>query len=102
MDYGAIIIEGRYPILIDFVKEHGYAYSYIRKFETEVRVVLRMRKSQTWVSYKDLYKQCCDVGYGSKYLRSKKSLLGLVAQFDPRGIFPGGPGIFSNFIRQDA
>lgn len=92
----------RYPILIGFLKEHGYAHSYIRKFETEVRVILRMIETQTWVSYEDLYKQHCDAGYGSKYLRSKKSILGLVAQFDIQGIFPGGPGIFSNFVRQNA
>jgi integrase len=95
-------LKERYPILIGFLKKHGYAHSYIRKFETEVRVILRMRKKQTWVSYEDLYKQYCEIGYGSKYLRSKKSILGLVAQFDTWDIFPGGPGIFSNFVRQDA
>lgn len=92
----------RYPILIGFLKEHGYAHSYIRKFETEVRVILRMIETQTWVSYEDLYKQHCDAGYSSKYLRSKKSILGLVAQFDIQGILPGGLGIFSNFVRQNA
>lgn len=91
-----------YPILIDFLKEHGYAHSYIRKFETEARVILHLIETQAWVSYEDLYKRYCDTGYGSRYLRSKKSILGLVAQFDIQGIFPGGPGIFSNFVRQNA
>lgn len=97
-----LLLRERYPILIGFLKEHGYTHSYIRKFETEVRVILHLIESQAWVSYEDLYKQHCNAGYGPQYLRSKKSILGLVAQFDTQGIFPGGPGLFSNFVRQNA
>ena len=41
--------------LIAYLREHGYSKGYIRKMETEMRVVVRMQENNEWTSYYDHY-----------------------------------------------
>ena len=36
--------------LIAYLREHGYSKGYIRKMETEMRVVVRMQENDEWIS----------------------------------------------------
>jgi len=41
------------------------------------------------------------MNYGPTYFNSKKSILGLIEQFDTKDVYPGGPGICTRFGRED-
>jgi hypothetical protein len=96
-----IPLREKYPRLLAFLKDRGYSKAYIRKFKTEIKVILHLKDRNEWGSYNDLFHRYRAMGYGPKYIVSKKSILGLIEQFDTKDMYPGGPGIYTHF-GQDA
>lgn len=96
-----IPLKDKYPRLLSFLKDRGYSKTYIRKFKTEINVILHLMGTDEWVSYKDLFHRYNAMGYGPAYFDSKKSILGLIEQFDTKDIYPGGPGICTRFGQED-
>lgn len=85
--------------LIVYLQEHGYSEDYLRAMKTEMRVVVRMQEKGVWSTYREHYLHYAETFKSSTYLRRKKSIVGLLEQFDVRGIYPSGPGILSSFMR---
>jgi integrase len=96
-----IPLREKYPRLLAFLKDRGYSKAYIRKFKTEIKVILHLKDRNEWGSYNDLFHRYRAMGYGPKYIVSKKSILGLIEQFDTKDMYPGGPGIYTHFGQED-
>ena len=96
-----IPLREKYPRLLAFLKDHGYSKAYMRKFKTEIKVILHLMDTNEWGSYNDLFHRYSVMGYGPEYFDSKKSILGLIEQFDTKDIYPGGPGIYTHFGQED-
>ena len=96
-----IPLKDKYPCLLAFLKDRGYSQAYICKFKTEIKEILHLEDTNEWGSYNDLFHRYSVMGYGPKYFISKKSILGLIEQFDTKDIYPGGPGIFTHFGQKD-
>jgi integrase len=85
--------------LITYLQAQGYSKGYLRVMRTEMRVVVRMQENGEWTSYREHYQHYADTITSSAYLRTKRSIVGLLEQFDIRGIYPSGPSVFSSFMR---
>lgn len=96
-----ISLRDKYPRLLTYLKDHGYSKTYTRKFKTEVKVILHLVDTGEWVSYENLLHRYGSMNYGPTYFNSKKSILGLIEQFDTKDVYPGGPGICTRFGRED-
>jgi integrase len=96
-----IKLRDKYPCLLTFLRDNGYSKSYIRKFKTEIKAILRLMDINEWDSYSSLFLRYSAMGYGATYFRNKKSVLGLIEQFDAKDKYPGGPGIFTRFGQED-
>ncbi len=89
----------KFTKLIAYLQEHGYTKEYLRKMRTEMRVVVRMQENGEWTTYREHYLHYAETFTSPSYLRSKRSIVGLLEQFDLRGIYPSGPSVFSSFMR---
>lgn len=85
--------------LIAYLQEHGYSKEYLRAIKTEMRVVIRMQENGEWISYREHYLHYAETISSFSYLRSKRSIVGLLEQFDVRGIYPSGPSVYSSFMK---
>ena len=85
--------------LIDYLQEHGYSKEYLKSMRTEMRVVVRLQEHGEWRGYREHYLQYAGSITSSGYLRRKKSIVGLLEQYDVRGIYPSGPGNLSLFMK---
>jgi len=85
--------------LIDYLQEHGYSKEYLKSVRTEMRVVVRLQEHGEWRGYREHYLQYAGSITSSGYLRRKKSIVGLLEQYDVRGIYPSGPGNLSLFMK---
>ncbi len=95
-------IKDKSPTLIRHMEELGYSKTYIRSYKAVINDVARLQQEGKWNSYEDYY-----MTYFSEYKhpaqkKSKKSIIGLVKQFDENNILCGGPGICSNFLRTNS
>ena len=81
------------------MQEQGYSKGYIRKMQTEMRVVVRLQESNEWTTYREHYLFYAETLSSPSYLRCKRSIIGQLEQFDIRGIYPSGPGIYSSFMK---
>ena len=91
----------KFARLIAYLREHGYSKGYIRKMETEMRVVVRMQENDEWTSYNEHYLHYAKTFKSPSYLRCKRSIVGLLEQFDVRGVYPSGPNVYSSFMREN-
>lgn len=81
------------------MQEHGYSKGYLRKMRTEMRVVVRMQENGEWTTYREHYLHYAETLTSHSYLRSKRSIVGLLEQYDLRGTYPSGPCVRTSFMR---
>lgn len=82
------------------MQEHGYTKEYLRKMRTEMKVVVRLQEAGKWTSYREHYLHYAETITSTSYLRCKKSIVGLLEQYDIRGIYPSGPCVRTSFMRE--
>lgn len=76
--------------LISFMEEKGYSTRYIQNLNLEINRILKKAGDNKWESYADIYHDYLLLPYSDKHLKSKRTILGVLEQFDVYGIFPGG------------
>lgn len=76
--------------LISFMKDRGYSERYIQNLRLEISRILKKDGKNNWNSYADIYNDYLQSLYSDKYLKQKRTILGVLEQFDVYGIFPGG------------
>lgn len=76
--------------LISFMENKGYSKRYIQNLKLEISRILKKAGNNNWHSYADIYKDYLLLPYSDKHLKQKRTLLGVLEQFDVYGIFPGG------------
>jgi integrase len=81
-------LQTRVPILLSYLKEKGYSQIYIDRFRRAIKQVLKLRMQDSGVTYADIYQLSVEKGLSAPTLRHKRSILGLIEQFDIKGIFP--------------
>lgn len=89
----------KFARLTAYLQDQGYSKDYLRAMKTEMRAVVRLQEDGEWTGYREHYLHYAETITSSAYLRRKKSIVGLLEQFDVRGIYPSGPGVLSLFMR---
>ena len=88
-----------YGELISFMEKNGYSEHYVRLFREEIRHILSHAEGSRWESYRDIYLDYLKSPHSENYLRSKRTIIGALEQFDIFGRFPDGRRRHSLFER---
>ncbi|GHT37131.1 hypothetical protein AGMMS49574_29640 [Bacteroidia bacterium] len=81
-------LQTRTPILLSYLKEKGYSQIYIDRFRRAIKQILKLRLQDPGITYADIYQLSVEKGLTVSTLRHKRSILGLIEQFDVKGMFP--------------
>ena len=81
-------LQTRTPILLLYLKEKGYSQIYIDRFRRTIKQILKLRLQDSGITYAEIYQLSVEKGLTVSTLRHKRSILGLIEQFDLKGIFP--------------
>jgi Site-specific recombinase XerD len=81
-------LQTKTPILLSYLKEKGYSQIYIDRFRRTIKQVLKLKAQDSSITYADIYQLSVEKGLAASTLRHIRSILGLIEQFDIRGIFP--------------
>jgi integrase len=81
-------LQTKVPVLLSYLEENGYSRIYINRFRREIKQVLKLRTQDSGITYADIYQLSVEKGLTASTLRHKRSILGLIEQFDVKGIFP--------------
>lgn len=83
-------LKEHYGELISFMEDKGYSKRYIQNIRLEVNCILKKAGNcNNWNSYADIYNDYLLLPYSEKHLKQKRTILGVLEQFDVYGIFPG-------------
>lgn len=75
--------------LISHMKVHGYSENYIHTVQIEINRILLHEKDNPWDSHKDIYRDYESFPHSKRSLLRKATLIGMIANFDLKGIYPG-------------
>lgn len=75
--------------LISYMEEKGYSKNYIHTVQIEIDRVLLHEKDNSWDSYQDIYRDYESSPRSKRSLLRKATLIGLIANFDLEGLYPG-------------
>ena len=81
-------LEEHYHELLDFLEANHYSPSYIQKFKTVIRNILKDPKRKKWESYRGIYLEYAKSTYSEQYLRHMRTVIGALEQFDLYGKYP--------------
>lgn len=81
-------LQTRTPILLSYMREKGYSQIYIDRFRRAIKQILELRAKNPAITYAGIYQLSVKKGLATSTLRHKRSILGLIEQFDVKGIFP--------------
>ena len=82
-------LQTKFPILLSYMKEKGYSQIYIDRFRRAIKQVLNLRRQNSGITYADIYQLSAEKGLATLSLQHKRSIFGIIEQFDVKGIFPG-------------
>jgi len=92
-------LEEHYHELLDFLEANHYSPSYIQKFKTVIRNILKDPKRKRWESYRGIYLEYAKSSHSEQYLRHMRTVIGALEQFDLYGKYPNGRRRHSLFGR---
>lgn len=92
-------LEEHYNELLDFLEANHYSTSYIQKFKTIIKNILKDPRKERWDSYRDIYLEYAKSPHSEQYLRHMRTFIGALEQFDHYGKYPDGRRRHSLFGR---
>ena len=92
-------LEEHYHEFLDFLEANHYSPSYIQKFKTVIRNILKNSKRKRWDSYRSIYLEYAKSPHSEQYLRHMRTAIGALGQFDLYGKYPDGRRRHSLFGR---
>lgn len=81
--------------LFSYMEGAGYSEIYINRFRKEINRILRESEASKWNSYTDIYLEFTKKSNSKHYLRSKRSIIGIIEQFDLYNMYPDGSRRYS-------
>lgn len=78
-----------HQLLLAHMKKIGYSESYIHSVQIEINRILLYEKDHSWNSYQDIYQDYASAPHSERSLLGKATLLGMIAHFDLKGLYPG-------------
>lgn len=79
-------LQERYPELISHMRKIGYSEVYIAKLECEIQRIILHAEKKGWKSYTDIYLEYTKTSQSSYSLQGKKTLLGIIENFENLGL----------------
>ena len=76
--------------LILHMEGKGYSKKYIHTVQLEIDRILLHGKDNFWDSYLDIYHDYESFPHSKRSLLRKATLIGMIANFDLKGLYPGG------------
>lgn len=92
-------LEEHYHELLDFLEANHYSPSYIQKFKTVIRNILKDSKMKGRESFRGIYLEYAKGSHSEQYLRHMRTVIGALEQFDLFGKYPNGRRRHSLFGR---
>ncbi len=92
-------LKEHYGELVLFMEKNGYSEHNVRLFREEICHILRYAESNSWESYRDIYLDHLKSLHSENNLRNKRTVIGVLEQFDVFGRFPDGRCRHSLFER---
>ncbi|MCB2361044.1 tyrosine-type recombinase/integrase [Clostridium estertheticum] len=92
-------LEEHYHELLDFLETNHYSPSYIQKFKTVIKNILKDPKRKNWESYRGIYLEYAKSSHSEQYLRHMRTVIGALEQFDLFCKYPNGRRRHSLFGR---
>jgi integrase len=77
-----------YSKLISYMETDGYSKTYIGRIKREIKKILSSTNSNEVSCYTDIYQEYAKTSYALDYLREKRTIIGLIEQFDIHGRYP--------------
>ena len=77
-----------YPFLLSHLEAKGYEKNYICSFKREIKKILETEPDDEIQSYDDYYKRYLNIGLSKVALGQRRSVIGLIKQFDCEGKYP--------------
>lgn len=81
-------LRDNYPKLISYMETNGYSKTYVDRLKREIEKILVAVGSNEWSCYRDVYLEYTKTLHSPDYLRSKRTIIGAIEQFDVHGRYP--------------
>ncbi len=81
-------LQDNYPKLISYMETNGYSKTYIDRIKREIKKILSAKNSKKVSSYTDIYQEYTKTSSSHRYLRDKRTIIGVIKQFDVHGRYP--------------
>jgi len=88
-------LRNNYPKLISYMENNGYAKTYIDRIKREIEKILSSINLKKTSSYTDIYMEYTKTSNSPSALRNKKTIIGVIEQFDVHGRYPDERGSYS-------
>lgn len=83
-------LKNNYSKLITYMEVVGYSETYIDSFRNEIQRILTKASSKDWSCYGDVYRDYVEKLLSPNSLRTKRTIIGTIEQFDIHGSYPDG------------
>lgn len=83
-------LKNNYSKLITYMEVVGYTETYIDSFRNEIQRILTKASSKDWSCYGDVYRDYVEKLLSPNSLRTKRTIIGTIEQFDIHGSYPDG------------
>lgn len=83
-------LRDNYSKLISYMETNGYSKTYINRVKRAIKIILSATNVKDVSCYTDVYLEYTKTSYSHAYLRDKRTIIGVIEQFDVYGRYPDG------------
>lgn len=83
-------LKANYTKLTSYMEDRGYSKIYIHSVKAEIDRIILHEKDNSWGTYLDVYRDYKSSSLSKHSLTYKATLVGLIANFDLKGLYPDG------------
>lgn len=88
-------LQNNYPKLISYMENNDYSKRYVEEIKREIEKILSAINSKKASSYPDIYLEYTKTSHSPSCLRNKRTIIGIIEQFDVHGRYPSKRGAYS-------
>ena len=83
-------LKDNYFKLISYLEAREYSKSYVDSIKREIKKILSLADSKKWSCYTDVYLDYAKTSHSPSFLRYKRTIIGVIEQFDVHDRYPNG------------
>ena len=83
-------LRDNYSKLISYLEAGEYSKSYVDSIKREIKKILSLADSKKWSCYTDVYLDYAKTSNSPSFLRYKRTIIGVIEQFDVHDRYPNG------------